>query len=361
MPGVKDRVLEGLRKRFGPELQWDAGGDTFQGIVPRVFYTRPLGPGETHPDYKKAAKAVIIAPSVPVQPAPVDSPAGAAASAQTAGATRQGGAGSASASTSAAAAAGTATTGSSASQQPPQAPTSETSASTSGATDTPAASDTPTTPATAAAAEPTPAPTAAATPTAGAATATAAATTTQASQPHFADDDPDSPFHVSDIPVEVVWSCIDDVMRKVLQCHHWESDWIVIPAIPMDGLAAMKLERQVQQLLREGKTLEATTWQCQMALFAVVHLPDQKIACRLLWELVQLLGKLGIASNPMLEWLVPRAAKKWGLRHPDTRQLAWHAAQALYETEDPRPYGKLTQAVYNLARARPGGLGCNRA
>ncbi len=201
--------------------------------------------------------------------------------------------------------------------------------------------------------------TAASTPTAPA-TATDAATQ-PTPQPQFADDDPNSPYHTLDwMGKHQLIETLDNQLMRHLKTMHWSGDILVLPGAPTTAAAAAQLQAQVDQLLSEGQLYDALAWQYQIAMYSFHVLgPEHADTVRAVWALVDRNYQCGHYDVCFYLWLLPRAARQWGLGHPDTRKLLNFAAEWVYDCSDLRTLAatELTRAVTSIARHIPGGLG----
>ncbi len=193
-----------------------------------------------------------------------------------------------------------------------------------------------------------------------AASATAPTTT---SLPQFADDDPDSPYCIIDeATTDALLHMLEQVMVRDLMAQQWDTYFVHIPPAPKTAKAAAKLQGQTDQLLAEGLTFEACPWQCQIAMYSICRLgPEHPDTLRAVFAVTMAMAGRSQQIMAMCAWLLPRAAKAWGLGHPHTRYLAVFGARVLGMSPDPRIHPPFTQAVTNVCRLLPGGLGWGTA
>lgn len=183
-------------------------------------------------------------------------------------------------------------------------------------------------------------------------------------QPQFADDDPDSPYYDHQgLSKSQLLEQLDNLMMDEFTRKHWSRDYISIPAAPQTAAEAALLQSQIDQLLEEGGRLyEAAPWQCQIAMYCVWVLgPDHTDTLQAVYRTLENAHQRFEPCAALTEWLLPRAARQWGLGHPHTRQLVEWAAQVLHESADIREHPTLTQTARNIAAHLPGGLGWGTA
>ncbi len=191
----------------------------------------------------------------------------------------------------------------------------------------------------------------------------AGATEPTAAQPQFADDDPDSPYYIeSSLPQVVMLDIICELKLTALQHRHWEAAYVHVPAAPATPEEAAELQIQTDQLVAQGRMLEAFLWQCQIALYAFTVLgTEHSETVAAVYSLVHNLYQRGRNNPWFVEWVLPRAAKAFGLADPRTRQAVEWGAAILCDCADPREQGVLTRATTNVAKHLPGGLGWGQA
>lgn len=195
-------------------------------------------------------------------------------------------------------------------------------------------------------------------------TSTSAAQLT--SQPQqFADGDPDSPYtdHMADTDDELIVH-LDMIMFHVFKRMRWVKPIVAVPHPPSTAQEAGELQTQVDALLGEGRLHESLPWLCQLAHYSVAVLgQEHRDTLSAVHAVVRTAHECGVGKgmNMLSGWCAPRAARHWGLGHPDTRKVVWWAAQHLYESHDPRKHPEFTRTVTNVAKHLPGGLGWGAA
>ncbi len=204
--------------------------------------------------------------------------------------------------------------------------------------------------------------------TSGAVTAIQTATT----QPQFADDDPDSPYTVL-VPTTYceLLVVLDSIMMQGFKALCTQHGMWLVPRFPRTKAEAAALQAQIDQLLQDGRRYWALPWQCQLAMYCLWSEAigtGHADTVQAVWSVISNMTQQGpdMKLHELCTWLLPRAAKLWGLGHPNTRQLVGHAADlghaaVLTELDEPAAWGPAIKAVYNVAKHLPGGLGWGAA
>lgn len=190
--------------------------------------------------------------------------------------------------------------------------------------------------------------------------ATAAEVPAQGSaQPQFAESDPDSPYTIQiPCPPGSMIDLLDEYMMTQFVTQHWPSGIAIIPGAPQTASEAAELQWQADQLLAEGRACEASPWLCQLAQYSFWVLGDDHAdTVQAMWAVFRSMVQLAVRHSGCLLWLLPQAAKHWGLGDTRLRQLVNIGAQFLYQCADPRLLADLALAVAKTARHLPGGLG----
>ncbi len=153
---------------------------------------------------------------------------------------------------------------------------------------------------------------------------------------------------------------LDDIMLTDFKGHTWDSEthYVCVPSAPKTRKAAKELQEQINELLAEGRVFEACPWQCQIAMFSIVVLGEEHPdTLRAVVTVTMALSRRDMQAMALCGWALPRAARLWGLGHPDTRQLALLGARQLCISMDPSEHPEFTRLVTNVCRHLPGELG----
>ncbi len=198
--------------------------------------------------------------------------------------------------------------------------------------------------------------------------AAAASCTVAATQPQLAadsdpDNDPNSPFYTLHGPTQAqVEAVLAKLVRDKLSAIKWDGLYLIIPPAPYTKAQWIELRIQIQQL--DDRTYEAVPWLCQLVLSGL-WLPSHGAGHpETIWALcrvIDLMREQNEYCTQLYEFLIPRAARLWGLKHEYTGQLARVAAQALCSTGGPGAYPGITRALTQLVMHIPGVLGWPRA
>ncbi len=206
------------------------------------------------------------------------------------------------------------------------------------------------------------------------ATAPAAARTAASlspTEPHdqFADDDINSPYApiiniaLADV-LNDLWTTAAQVITN--QYCRESDDFVLLPPPPTTAKAAAELQAQVDQLLQQGCLFEALPWQCQLAMYCIWAPrlgPKHTAALQAMYSVIEILWQYNRFHlvNHVYLWMLPHAAKEWGLGHPQTWQLVQWGAYATADMKEPNAYVLFIRGVYHVARHLPGGLGWGTA
>ncbi len=126
--------------------------------------------------------------------------------------------------------------------------------------------------------------------------------------------------------------------------------------------AAAELQSHIDQLLADGRTFDACPWQCQVAMYAIIALgKEHPSTLEAVYQVVKGVYDGFEDSAVMCTWLLPLAARHWGLGDPRVRQLVWWGAHTLSASTDLRNDEALHRAVVSVARHLPDGLGWGTA
>ncbi len=180
-----------------------------------------------------------------------------------------------------------------------------------------------------------------------------------AGAPTFARGDPTSPYAtLNDLTFEDTRDRLHELEEQALYALYWQPGVLMLPSPPRNPTEAAALQSQVDELMKRGQWLEAQPWQCQLVAYCYADLgPNAPETLRAIYALVCLRYQMGHTENFLYSYLLPRAARRWGLDHPDTRQAVVQAAHYLCESEKPAAHPLWTQMVTNVATHLVGGLG----
>ncbi len=169
----------------------------------------------------------------------------------------------------------------------------------------------------------------------------------------------------NDWRTEDMLKCLDELMMRGFKGTHWGLFVHLLPPFPRSAFDAATLQGQIEQMVLQGHAFDAFPWQCQYALYCVwsqsagfEHADTVEALFSVtssLWQRRQQ------APHELLAWLLPRAARQYGLGHENTRQLLAQAADCMSLIRNPRDCEALSHVAHKLAQHVPGGLGWGTA
>ncbi len=132
----------------------------------------------------------------------------------------------------------------------------------------------------------------------------------------------------------------------------------MLPALPATTEEHTKLLSSIARLTETGMTQAAFPLMCQAAVYSFTKLgADHADTLRSVYAVIKAIYQRGETVSALYTWLVPRAARDWGVGHPDTRALVVQAAMYLCTSDYPDGHPNCTRVVTLAAQQLPGGLG----
>ncbi len=170
---------------------------------------------------------------------------------------------------------------------------------------------------------------------------------------------PDSPYAIlTDWPHAALRTLIEGIQMRLAALGSSPPQG----AGPKSAKSAAEMQAKLDGLLQEGSLHQAYPLLCQMALYRLdTQGAEDPATLRAIYNLLVQFNMYTASCPELLEYLLPRAAKQWGIGHADTRKLTVLGAQFLCTSPDPRRHVNLTRTVSNIVRALPGGLGWGAA
>ncbi len=127
-------------------------------------------------------------------------------------------------------------------------------------------------------------------------------------------------------------------------------------ALPPEERA--QLRKSIAWLRQAGLTHAALPLLCKEATFVLAEQgPDHPDTLGVMYDIVGMCYRMGEIQPALYEWVIPRAARQWGVGHADTRSLIVQVANCLILTDTPAMYTDSAEVATAAAQQLPGGLG----
>ncbi len=136
-----------------------------------------------------------------------------------------------------------------------------------------------------------------------------------------------------------------------------EARLAALPAYPETAAERAVTREHLARLTELGLTQAALPMLCQEAAYGLAELgPDHPDTLKAMYAVVGVCYQRGDIQPALYVWLIPRAARQWGVGHADTRSVVEQVATCLVLANS-AALEHSTEVAMAAAQQLPGGLG----